>query len=231
MFLICACTAIQWGWNSKFWSLIFYSKPVSSDHSKRIPKIGFQDQLSLNAGFLFVWIDSLHPINNLSVIKGRVSLGWTSTKLGLMFLLKDTTQWHRWGSNPQPLGLESSTLPPSHCDPAYCRSKVLLQESFLQYFRPLLSYHLSLWPLLLSIFEWPLKTDFTVLPNCVWSMLEGSNKKKVENVVGSDQLALKPTVLDLQFFNPLLHNNAFWHIWNIIYLEILWKKEDLLHFP
>ena len=35
---------------------------------------------------LFVWFDSLRPINNLSVIKGRVFLGWTSTKLGLMCL-------------------------------------------------------------------------------------------------------------------------------------------------
>ena len=68
---------------------------------------------------LFVWFDSLHLINNLSVIKGRVFLGWTSTKLGLLFLLnfKDTTQWHWWGSNPRPLGLESSTLPLSHCPP------------------------------------------------------------------------------------------------------------------
>ena len=66
---------------------------------------------------LFVWFDSLHPINNLSVIKGQVFLGWTSTKLGLMFLLKDTTQWRRWGSNPRPFGLESSTLPLSHCAP------------------------------------------------------------------------------------------------------------------
>ena len=65
----------------------------------------------------FVWFDSLRPINNLSVIKGRVFLGWTSTKLGLMFLLKDTTQWCRWGSNPRPFGLESSTLPLSHCAP------------------------------------------------------------------------------------------------------------------
>ena len=31
--------------------------------------------------------DSLRPINNFSVIKGRVILGWTSTKLELMFLL------------------------------------------------------------------------------------------------------------------------------------------------
>ena len=49
--------------------------------------------------FLLVWFDSLRPINNLSVIKGRVFLGWTSTRLGLMFLLKDTRQWRRWGSN------------------------------------------------------------------------------------------------------------------------------------
>ena len=58
----------------------------------------------------FYWFDSLCFINNLSVIKGQVFLGWTSTKLGLMFLLKDTTQWRRWGSNPRPLGLKSSTL-------------------------------------------------------------------------------------------------------------------------
>ena len=65
----------------------------------------------------FVWFDSLRPINYLSVIKGRVFLGWTSTKLGLMFLLKDTRQWRRWGSNPRPFGLESSALPLSHCAP------------------------------------------------------------------------------------------------------------------
>ena len=59
-----------------------------------------QGQLTLSSLVgLFVWFDSLCPINNLSVIKGQVFLGWTSTKLGLMFLLKDTTQWRRWGSN------------------------------------------------------------------------------------------------------------------------------------
>ena len=31
-----------------------------------------------------------------------------------MFLLKDTMQWHRWGSNPLPFGLEFSTLPLNH---------------------------------------------------------------------------------------------------------------------
>ena len=54
---------------------------------------------------LFVWFDSLRPNNNLSVKQGRVFLGWTST------------QWRRWGSNLRPLGLESSTLPLSHCAP------------------------------------------------------------------------------------------------------------------
>ena len=34
-------------------------------------------------------------------MKWRVFLGWTSTKLGLMFLLKDTRQWRWWGSNPR----------------------------------------------------------------------------------------------------------------------------------
>ena len=52
--------------------------------------------------FFFFWFDSLCPINNLSVIKGQVFLGWTSIKLGLMFLLKDTTQWRQWGSNRGP---------------------------------------------------------------------------------------------------------------------------------
>ena len=64
---------------------------------------------------LFVWFDSLRPINNLSVKQGRVFLCWTNTMLGLIFLLKDTMQWQRWGSNQRPLSLESSTLPLSHC--------------------------------------------------------------------------------------------------------------------
>ena len=29
--------------------------------------------------------------------------------------------------------------------------------------------------------------------------------------------------------NPLLHDNAFWRLWNTMYLEILWKIEHLLH--
>ena len=30
-------------------------------------------------------------------------------------MLKDTTQWRRWGSNPRPFGIKSSTLPLSNC--------------------------------------------------------------------------------------------------------------------
>ena len=36
--------------------------------------------------YLFVWFDSLRPINTLSVMYGRVFLGWTSTQLGIMCL-------------------------------------------------------------------------------------------------------------------------------------------------
>ena len=81
---------------------------------------------------LIDWFDSLRPINNLSVIKGRVFLGWTSTKLGLMFLLKDTTQWRQWGSNPRPFGLGSSTLPLSHCDPYTVAYALLRNDQNIQ---------------------------------------------------------------------------------------------------
>ena len=91
-----------------------------------------EELLLIPADDLFVWFDSLRPINNLSVIKEPVFLGWTSTKLGLMFLLKDTTLWSRWGSNPPPfcLGyfLESSTLPLSQCAPtSWWITKVLIR--------------------------------------------------------------------------------------------------------
>ena len=84
--------------------------------------------------FCFVWFNSLRPINSLSVIKGPVFLGWTSTKLGLMFLLKDTTQWRWWGSNPRPFGLKSSTLPLSHCAPVkFFFLCVLTRSELLKY--------------------------------------------------------------------------------------------------
>ena len=47
-----------------------------------------------------------------------------------MFLLKDITQWRRWGSNPRPFGLESSTLPLSHYAPLY--ADLFLKLTFSQ---------------------------------------------------------------------------------------------------
>ena len=43
-------------------------------------------RLLLQMKLCLVWFNSWSPINNLSVIKGRLLLGWTSTKLGLMCL-------------------------------------------------------------------------------------------------------------------------------------------------
>ena len=50
----------------------------------------------------------------------------------------------------------------------YCR---MFQESIQQYFRPSLSYHLSLRPLFLSTFDWPFYTGFTV-----YARSEGSSE-------------------------------------------------------
>ena len=33
----------------------------------------------------------------------------------------------------------------------------------------------------------------------------------------------------LHIINYLLHNNAFWCLYNIMYLKILWKMEHMLH--
>ena len=44
--------------------------------------LSIDSMLFWQASCLFVWFDSLCPINNLSVKQGWVFLGWTSTKLG-----------------------------------------------------------------------------------------------------------------------------------------------------
>ena len=62
-----------------------------------------------------IWFDSLRPIDNLSVIKECVFLGWTSTKLGLMCLPQEHNSVTPVRLEPRPLSLESSTLPLSHC--------------------------------------------------------------------------------------------------------------------
>ena len=59
----------------------------------------------------YVMFDHFEPKHNYN--NGQVFLGWTSTKLWS----KTTTQWRRWDSNPRSHGLESSTLPLSHCAP------------------------------------------------------------------------------------------------------------------
>ena len=41
----------------------------------------------------------------------------------------------------------------------------------------------------------------------------------------SDQ---KFKMADFFKFNPLLLNNAFWRLWNTMYLKTLWKMEHLL---
>ena len=45
--------------------------------------MGHKESNKKSAGYVFVWFDSLCLINNLSVIKGQVFLGWTSPHLRL----------------------------------------------------------------------------------------------------------------------------------------------------
>ena len=48
---------------------------------------------SILQAYLFVWFDSLRPINNFSFKQGRVFLGWTSTRLTSSILLKNPLHW------------------------------------------------------------------------------------------------------------------------------------------
>ena len=72
--------------------------------------------LSLRFLYCLIWFFTSH----------QQSFSWAGTGLpGLnqywarihVSCSRTTMQWHRWGSNPPPLGLESSTLPLSHCTP------------------------------------------------------------------------------------------------------------------
>ena len=70
--------------------------------------------------FLFVWFDSLPPINNLSVEQGRVFLGWTSSKKGQMCLAQgpqrsDASEARTCGpsASSQALYLWATALPKS----------------------------------------------------------------------------------------------------------------------
>ena len=62
----------------------------------------------------FCLFDSLHPINNLSVMQGRVFLGWNSTKLGLMCLAQGhnaVTPARLEPTTPRSRGKHSTTEP------------------------------------------------------------------------------------------------------------------------
>ena len=73
----------------------------------------------------FVCFGSLRSINNLSVKKGCVFLGWTSTKLGLMFLLKDATPVRLEPAAPRSQ-VKHSTTEPLHSLGSVC-AKVTLK--------------------------------------------------------------------------------------------------------
>ena len=70
-----------------------------------------------------VWSDSLSPINNISVIIWTVLPGLNQYYARINVSCSRTpTQWHRWGSSP---GLDSSTIPLSHCAPTTPDAHVL----------------------------------------------------------------------------------------------------------
>ena len=73
-----------------FWRCLCFESVLSICRIKCLPQVHntclfccVTSQVnSYGHGGMFVWFDSLHPINNLSVKQGQVFLGWTSTKLG-----------------------------------------------------------------------------------------------------------------------------------------------------
>ena len=89
--------------------------------------------------FLFVWFDSLRPINNLSVIKGRVFLGWTSTKLRLMCLAQghNAVMPMRLNSAAPQSWVKHSTTEPLRYHPSRCcflPSKTSVHDVFTESF-------------------------------------------------------------------------------------------------
>ena len=77
---------------------------------------------------LFVWFDSLHPINNLSVMYGQVVLGWTSTKLGLMCLAQGHNAMTRVRLQPM---APRSWVKHSTTEPLRSRTRRLIRRSKL----------------------------------------------------------------------------------------------------
>ena len=116
-FVLC-CSAwwyVLWTFNLSIKTLLVFASMVKLFY----PFLTWTLQSTLLL-FLFVWFDSLSPINNLSVIKGQVFLGWTSTKLRLLCLaqghnavkpvrLKTAAPWSR---------VKHSTTEPLRSNPA-----------------------------------------------------------------------------------------------------------------
>ena len=59
---------------------------------------------------IFVWFDSLRPINNLSVKQGRVFLGWNSTKLRWMCLAEGPQRSDAGEARTRGLSVSSQAL-------------------------------------------------------------------------------------------------------------------------
>ena len=66
--------------------------------------------------FYLIWIFKSHQQTFRYVGTGLPGLNQYKARINVS-CSKTTTQWHWWGSNPQPLGLESRTLPLSHYAP------------------------------------------------------------------------------------------------------------------
>ena len=94
---------ITWScWSSTFFPIKFYKGIV-----RKWPRDVFF-YLSLNV-----------PVNNFSVMLGRVFVGWSSTKQGLMCLAQGHNAVMLVRLKPTILGLQSSILPLSHCAPPW----------------------------------------------------------------------------------------------------------------
>ena len=92
---------------------------------------------------LFGLFDSLHLINNLSVIKGWVFLGWTSFKLGVMCLAQGHRAQHSDAGEARTHGRLVSSQALYHWATALPSSKDIFDigtEQFKQYLVSLLAW-------------------------------------------------------------------------------------------
>ena len=107
----------------------------------------------------------------------------------------------------------------------------------------------------LSIFEWPFYTGFTVVylgQRIRFWFLSHLQAAKAQTSLRICAVSSEPSLLAYRrygsrgrlraktrplapldasgrVFNPQLHDSAFWHLWNTMYLKISWKIKHLLH--